>query len=223
MAEAYFTPEFAAFFAELEQNNHKAWFDANKKRYEQHVKQPMERLVAHYLDHLLQLEPHFQPQPLRSLIFRIYRDTRFSKDKTPYKTHLGAYFNPRGKNATGPGYYFQLNHSGLWAGCGIYEPDPATTKRIRAAIAAHPAEFASRLDSPAFREWYGPLQGERAKVLPKEWKAVAEREPRIAHKQFYCHASRPVEFCLQPALLPALVEMVRAAKPYHDWLTAALA
>lgn len=222
MPTAYLTPEFPAFFAELEQHNDKTWFDANKKRYEQHVKKPMEQLVDAYIEQLLKLEPNFQPQTTKSFIFRIYRDTRFSKDKTPYKTHLGAYFNPLGKNAVGPGYYFQMNHTGLWAGCGMYELEPATVKRIREAIAADPAGFAKNLDSKAFRQWFGELQGERAKVLSKELKPAAETEPRIAHKQFYCFCARPVEFYLQPDLVENLIAMAHAAKPYHDWLSAAI-
>ena len=127
---SYFTKDTLKFLKDLEKNNNKAWFDANKPRYEEHVKEPSARFAA-AIGSKLELEPN---------VMRIYRDTRFSKDKTPYKTNIGIGFG-HGKAVTAPGYFLHAGpgESAIYA--GVWHPEPPVLARIRAGIVAKPAAW----------------------------------------------------------------------------------
>ncbi|RIH87746.1 DUF2461 domain-containing protein [Calidithermus roseus] len=131
----YFTPELFKFLLELRYNNDRAWFQANKSRYEQHVRAPFLRFITDLAPHLQALNPAYTASE-RSL-FRIYRDTRFSADKSPYKTHAAAQF--RHLLASGdvhaPGFYLHLEPGESGVGGGLWQPDPENLARVRAAIA----------------------------------------------------------------------------------------
>jgi uncharacterized protein (TIGR02453 family) len=136
-----FTPELFEFLAELRENNNREWFAANKDRYEADVMEPALEFVEVFAPRLYEISPHFRADPRRvgGSLFRIYRDTRFSKDKTPYKTNAGVHFrHERGKDVHAPGFYLHLGPGECFAGAGIWHPDTATLSRIRDAIVADP-------------------------------------------------------------------------------------
>jgi uncharacterized protein (TIGR02453 family) len=138
----YFDAETFAFLRELRRNNERAWFTTNKPRYERSAKEPMLRFVADAGPALRKLSKNLvaDPRPVGGSMFRIYRDVRFSKDKSPYKTHLGAHF-PLGRGVHGPGYYLHVEPGGCFVAGGIWMPDPATLQAIREAIAKRPADW----------------------------------------------------------------------------------
>jgi uncharacterized protein (TIGR02453 family) len=142
-AMGYFDKELFRFLDELDANNNRQWFQANKDRYEQDVKEPFLDFISDAAPGLRKISRSIvaDPRPVGGSLFRIYRDVRFSKDKSPYKTHTGAHFQAGGKNAGGPGYYLHLQPGECFVAGGIWMPDPKTLQMIRERIADKPNEW----------------------------------------------------------------------------------
>ena len=139
--EASFGPELFAFLADLGAHNDREWFAANKERYEAHVLEPALAFVEDFGYRLPEISAHFEADPRRSggSLFRIHRDTRFSKDKSPYKTNTGMYFrHKRAKDVHAPGYYLHLAPGEVFAGGGIWRPATPALTAIRDAIVRDP-------------------------------------------------------------------------------------
>lgn len=219
------TSEFLNFLYELSQNNNREWFDKNKKRFEGTVKKPFEQFVAAVIRRIQAFEPHFQITPKES-IFRIYRDTRFSNDKTPYKTHMAAVFTAQGRKTTEewvyPGYYLQISYGSLNLGGGAYFLDKEMLSKVRQAIAQDPAGFHHVIDDPNFTGKYGALRGERNKILPPEFKSAALHEPLLYQKQFYFMAELDPEHVLGPDSVEFIGQYFEAAKPVNAFFRQAL-
>ena len=141
----YFTPEVFAFLRELSANNNREWFAENKTRYEQRVRGPVLQFISDFGPRLAKISPHLvaDPRPAGGSLFRFHRDTRFSRDKSPYKTHLGVhFFHDSGKKAPSvPGFYLHIAADECFAAAGIWHPDPAALSKVRDAIAAGDAEW----------------------------------------------------------------------------------
>jgi uncharacterized protein (TIGR02453 family) len=134
---AFFTPELFNFLRQLKRRNNRDWFNANKERYETEVRLPALQFIGSFAPHLHKISPYFvaDPHPTRGSMFRIYRDTRFSADKKPYKTHVGMSFNhSAGKHVHAPGFYLHLEPENCFAAGGIWHPDSPALTRIRSAI-----------------------------------------------------------------------------------------
>ena len=141
---ASFEPALFGFLVELEKNNDREWFAANKDRYEADVLEPALAFVEDFGYRLPAISPHMRAVPSRTggSLFRIYRDTRFSKDKSPYKTTVGIHFkHERAKDVQAPGFYLHLAPGEVFAGAGIWHPDMATLTTIRETIVAHPERW----------------------------------------------------------------------------------
>jgi len=140
---SYFTPELFRFLSRLKRNNDREWFLAHKDEYESCVRQPAIRFVTDFAVPLFEISPHLvaDPRSTRGSLFRIYRDTRFSNDKRPYKTHAAMRFSHRGKDVHSPGFYLHLEPGGCFAACGLWHPEPATLLKVRTAIVERPAEW----------------------------------------------------------------------------------
>src|ERR687888_1622679 len=139
--ETSFGPELFAFLEDLRANNNREWFAANKHRYEEHLLEPAIAFIDAFAPRLEKISPHFRAdsRPSGGSLFRIYRDTRFSKDKSPYKTNLGIHFrHERAKDVDAPGYYLHIGPGEVFAGGGMWHPDSSTATRIREAIVADP-------------------------------------------------------------------------------------
>src|SRR3989449_4722316 len=136
------------FLGDLAQNNNRPWFVWNKPAYDL-LRAEFEELVTDLVARVAKFDRGLGPVDPKKAMFRIYRDTRFSKDKTPYKTHFSAAIRDRAKRGLEPGYYFHIDHKGiLLAGGGIYQPDPTILARIRRYIAAKPAAPTQLLPHP---------------------------------------------------------------------------
>ena len=125
------------FLGELEDNNNREWFQAHKGRYEEQVKGPLLAFIGGFDDHLRRISAHFvaDPRPVGGSLFRIYRDVRFSKDKSPYKTAAGIHFrHERAKDVHAPGYYLHLETAACFAACGLWMPATAQAQQVRAAV-----------------------------------------------------------------------------------------
>lgn len=141
----YFSPELFRFLARLKRNNDRHWFLAHKEEYENCVRQPALRFIADFAAPLYDITPHVvaDPRPSRGSLFRIYRDTRFSADKRPYKTHVAMRFSHGGKNVHSPGFYLHLEPGGCFAACGLWHPEPPTLLKVRSAIVSRADEWRS--------------------------------------------------------------------------------
>jgi uncharacterized protein (TIGR02453 family) len=161
----YFTSETFAFLRELSDHNNRDWFAANKKRYESEVRDPALRFIADFGPRLNRIAPRLvaDPRPVGGSLFRIYRDTRFSRDKSPYKTHLGIhFFHERAKAAASvPGFYLHISPEECFAAGGIWHPDPQSLAKIREAIARGSKEWA------AIRKSKLPIEGGSLKRPPR--------------------------------------------------------
>jgi uncharacterized protein (TIGR02453 family) len=140
----HFTPATFDFLRELAANNDRVWFQANRQRWERDVRDPAVRFITDFAPRLAGISKRFRadPRPVGGSLFRIHRDTRFSKDKRPYKTHAGIQFrHDDGRDVHAPGYYLHIEPGSVFVGVGIWHPDGPTTRRIRDAIVDKPAAW----------------------------------------------------------------------------------
>lgn len=219
----YFTQEFIDFLRALSRNNKREWFHAHKKEYEEHVKGPFADFVAEIIDRVSLLDPEVEIEP-KDAIFRIARDTRFSKDKTPYKTHMAAVITREGRrNIQYPALYFHFSSDGVWVGGGVYKPEKETILRIRQAIKRDGARLERATRGKAFKELFGELRGEKNVRLPKEFAEEVERYPFIANKQFYYNAEYDdPRIVLRKDLPGFIMRHYRAGAKVNDFLRAAI-
>lgn len=215
-------PALIEFLDGLAHNNNRPWFVWNKPAYDI-LRQEFEALVADLAARIARFDPDLGPVDPRKSMFRIYRDTRFSKDKTPYKTRFGAALGDRSKRGEAPGYYFHIDHAGtLFAGGGIYRPHPPILQRIRRHIAAHPEALSRVLRDRRFKATYGGLAEEDAlKRPPKGFAADLPHIDAIRQRHFF----GGVEVDLRrhpPRDLPqAIAGSFRDLLPLMSWLRVA--
>lgn len=217
------TKEYFDFFAELEQNNNKEWFDANRKRYEKHVKVPFKKLVEQVITEVAFVDDSIAALEAKNAIFRINRDIRFSNDKMPYKTQMSAIISPIGKkDKTNPGLYFEIDQSGINVYGGTYMPDKYQLLNIRNNIAEDMDGFHEALANPEFVAHYGGFaESDKHKRLPKELQPAAAEEPLIFNKAFYFVSREEIDLD-DPRVVDIIMIKYLAAKPVSDWLKNAI-
>ncbi len=214
----YFNEDFLAFFIELAANNHKSWFDTNRKRYELSVREPFKRFVADLLDEAEKVSGSLDISP-SGAIFRINRDIRFSKDKTPYKLHMGAALTPGGRrNWDSAGVYIQLDPEHFRIYSGLYKPTPGKVEQVRAKLAARKKQWFAIVENEAFKSEFGSVKGEKNKVLPRVFKEAAENNPYLYHKSWYVVKHMDPETILRDDLLRFCVDHFKLLKQFNDFL-----
>lgn len=215
------TNAFTDFFSELELNNRKEWFDNNKKRYEADVRKPFQALVQEILEHVSVLNPSLADLHPKDCIFRINRDIRFSKDKTPYKTYAAAAFAPGGrKHMDYPGFYIEIGGSVFSIYGGIYTAESATVADIRYHIAGNSEIFDKLITLPTFVKYFKEIHGQKNKTLSSDLKEPAQLQPLIYNKQFYFYRTLPVsEIRENPVKI--ILDHYKVMQPLNDFLGAA--
>lgn len=214
----YFSPDFLQFFKELAANNYKEWFDENRKRYEKEVKDPFKKFVGDVIAEIHKTEPELVIEP-KNCIFRINRDIRFSKDKTPYKTNVSAVVSPGGrKDMTTPGLYLELGPERFAIYGGLYMPDTKLLKQVRNYITANMVEFKQAYQDEGFVSHYGQLHGEQNKRIDKEFRDAAEMEPLLYNKQFYYYSVLPEKEIENENLIGTVRTYYDAAMPVREFL-----
>ncbi|HYM75870.1 MAG TPA: DUF2461 domain-containing protein [Candidatus Dormibacteraeota bacterium] len=140
---AYFTPDLFRFLTRLKRNNNRDWFQAHKEEFETVAREPAVRFITDFAQPLYEITPYLvaDPRSTRGSLFRIYRDTRFSHDKKPYKTHIAMRFSHRGKDVHSPGFYLHLQPGESFAACGLWHPEPPTLLKVRNAIVERANEW----------------------------------------------------------------------------------
>jgi uncharacterized protein (TIGR02453 family) len=164
-----FDAKLFRFLRELRENNTRDWFRAHKERYEDSVRHPALRFISDFGPRLREISPQFvaDPRPVGGSLFRIHRDVRFSKDKSPYKTSVGIQFrHKQAKDVHSPGFYLHLEPAACFVGLGIWHPDGPTLNRIREAITENPVQWKRAIGGKKFREVYR-LEGDSLKRAPK--------------------------------------------------------
>jgi len=169
------------FLAELEANNERAWFQENKARYEAQARDPMLRFIAALSEPLQAISRHFDadPRPQGGSMFRIYKDTRFSRDKSPYKTHVAAQFRGCAEGVHGPGFYLHLQPGSSFAGGGLWHPEPEPLRQVRERIVSHSKAWR------ALRESGMEIEGESLKRVPQGFSAEHPFAEDLKLKDFY--------------------------------------
>ena len=214
----YFTPELFRFLRQLKRNNNREWFDRNKSRYEAVARDPALRFIAAFAAPLAKLSANFvaDPRPTRGSLFRIYRDTRFAHDKSPYKTHIGIHFSHQaGKDAHAPVFYLHLEADGCFVGAGVWHPEAPVLDRIRSAIASKPAEW------------------KKARAKLELWGDVLQRPPRgfapehafiedIKRKDFIAGEHLEEDQVCSPSFLKDYAKLCRKMSPLAAFTTRAL-
>ncbi|HLK14809.1 MAG TPA: DUF2461 domain-containing protein [Fimbriimonadaceae bacterium] len=209
------------FLRELELNNNRDWFTASKKRYETSVRAPMEAFAAELIERLRELYPNLAAEP-KDVLFRIYRDVRFSKDKTPYKTETSLAIGEKAKHDRAAStFYVHIGPRDAYYGSGYYMLEPEALRKVRAHLASNLGELEDRLNDVPFKRAFGTINGERGKVLPPELRAAAAAQPILFNKQFYYGAQFEPEEALAPDFAARLVELERAALPMNQFLSGA--
>ncbi len=210
------------FLAELAENNHKTWLDANRKRYEV-AKQTFETRVVDLLQALQSFDENLQDLEPKKCIFRINRDVRFSKDKSPYKSNFGAYFQKGGKKAVGAGYYLHLQPNGesFFAG-GIYAPQPIELGKIRQEIDYNLPDFQAIVTNPTFTGLFNGLSGEKMKTTPKGYTIDNPALEYLRFKSFTIWHKVADEFMRQDTWIPTASTAFQAIKPLNDFLNRAV-
>jgi uncharacterized protein (TIGR02453 family) len=219
-----FGPELFRFLNDLRAHNDRDWFAANKQRYEEHVLEPAIAFIEAFAPKLEKISPHFRAdaRPSGGSLFRIYRDTRFSKDKSPYKTNVGIHFrHEHAKDAHAPGFYLHIGPGEAFAGAGIWHPDTATATRIRETIvedtdgwrrATRVGSFPKRLE----------LGGDSLKRVPPWADADHPYADDLKRKDFFGGARLSDQDVVAPGFVDEYAKICRAASPLVLFLCGAL-
>ncbi len=213
----YFSADFLDFFKELAANNHKDWFDENRKRYEKNVKKAFENFVNDLIAEFKKHDPSIEITH-KEAIFRINRDIRFSKDKSPYKLNRSAIISPKGrKDKATPGLYLEMGPEHLRIYSGVYQPDKDQLYAIRDYIIQHEAEFNKLAQDKKFLNFFDEIRGDKNKILPKEFKEKATDIPLLFNKQFFWYVTHPAEVVLSEDLMKTVMEAYHTTKALTDF------
>ena len=221
---AGFPEDFFRFFEDLKQNNERAWFNEHKPRYLEAVVNPISEFIVCMAPRLESISPHYiaNPKPHGGSMFRIYRDTRFSKDKTPYKTPAGVQFrHTAGKDAHAPGFYVHLATDELFFGGGVWLPPNPVLNRIRDHIVDNAASW-GRIRNAKKVLASGGIRGDSLKRPPRGFDAEHRHIEDLKKKSFYVATEAPPASALKPEFLDEVTEGFRLAAPMMHFVTDAL-
>lgn len=209
------------FLKDLKLNNNKAWFDENRAAYLQ-AKEDFESFVQQLIDGLVKLDPGMEGLRVKDCVFRIYKDVRFSKDKSPYKVNMGASFARGGKKSPAAGVYFHIEPGGhSMAAGGLWMPEPAVIKKVRQEIDYNFAEFQRIVGAKDFIRLFGKVNGDSLKNAPQGYH---EDNPAIAYlklKSWVVTTHVSDDVVTQPTLAREILRIFSAMLPFLGFLNAA--
>ena len=213
-----FTPEALKFLRALKRNNDRDWFQARKEQFEELLRNPMLELLACINDDLMKFAPDYVMEPSKAL-FRIYRDTRFSHDKSPYKTHLAAVFSHRVMPRNhGAGFYFQISTDKVGMGGGIYQPPPDLLRRLREHIAENPREYQKAIEEVNARKIAGKFEGQPLTRVPKGFDPQHPAAELLKCRSLFFYSELPAETALQPQFEKEITTRFRAITQFVQLL-----
>jgi uncharacterized protein (TIGR02453 family) len=219
-----FPEDFFKFYNELKENNNRDWFTVNKPRYLESVVKPMGGYIVAIAPHLQRISPFYKanPRPHGGSMFRIYRDARFSKDKTPYKTHAACHFrHEAGRDAHAPGFYLHIETDRVSIGGGIWRPPSKQLGQIREFIADNPSAWEKLARSAAVRKMDG-IKGDSLKRAPRGYSPDARHIEDLKRKSFFLMSNNDAGLALSPALVTESAKVFRTIAKLNHFITDAL-
>ncbi len=216
----HFTRKTFDFLRELARNNNREWFKANKEVYETDVQGPAFLFIQDFSTHLARMSPHFRadPRPVGGSLFRIYRDVRFSKDKSPFKTHAGIQFrHMQAKDAHAPGFYLHLEPKGCFVGLGIWRPNGPAVKKIREGLVEDPGRWKRAVSGKAFKERF-ELSGDRLVRPPAGFDPAHPLMDDLKRKDYVAMAGISQAQVTAPGFLQEFAGYCRAGLPFVSYL-----
>src|SRR5579863_10119253 len=218
-----FRPEALTFLRNLARNNDRAWFQPRKEQFETELKEPMLAIIRKVTEAMLDFAPPFV-RPAEKCLFRIYRDTRFSNDKRPYKTHVAAWWSHQGLEKTsGAGYYFHVSAKEMIVAAGAYMPEKDQLAAIRHWLLDHHTEFKKLLQSAAVRRTFTEFEGNALTRPPKGFPADHPGMDLIRCRQWGLARTLPAEEALKPKFAAALIRDFKIAAPVVNALNTPIA
>jgi uncharacterized protein (TIGR02453 family) len=210
------------FLSQLKHNNNREWLEAHRTAYDA-SREEFVLFVGNLIKELSQLEPAVSMLEPKDCIFRMYRDIRFSKDKTPYKTHFGAYFAEGGKKSTKAGYYLHLEPGGksMLAG-GVYMPPPEDLKKIRQEIDYNGEQLRNIINNADFKKYYGAISGEKLKTTPKGYSPEHPEIELLKQKDFIASHYMDDTIVSKANFLHYSIKVWKSLKPFNHFMNAAL-
>ena len=218
--------DYFRFFKELSANNNREWFEANKARFKESVQAPLVAFVEAMAPRLKKVSKHFVADPRLNggSIFRIYKDVRFSKDRTPYKTHGGVQFrHARGKDAHAPGFYVHMGPGEVFFGGGIWMPPSDVLLTIRQAIRDDGAAWRKATTGAAFKKRFGEVRGDRLTRPPRGFDGEDANIDDIRRKSFFAMEEASEKLAKSAALPDAVAAAMSEAAPLMKFLCKATA
>lgn len=209
------------FLVALMNNNNRDWFNEHKKEYED-AKLDFEHLIDALIPPIQNLDPRITNLTAKQTTFRIYRDVRFSKDKTPYKANFGSYIAPEGRKSIYSGYYLHIEPGNLMLAGGAYHPQSEHLKKIRSEIYYNLNEYKSIIDNPAFKKTFGQIEGDKLKRPPKDFPADFEGVEYLKHKDFTVFHLFNEKELLSEDFTEYAMRIFKKMKPLNDFLNRAL-
>jgi len=220
-----FPDEMFRFLRELKKHNDREWFNANKERYKAFVVAPMVSFIEAMDGRLARVSDCFiaDPRPNGGSMFRIYRDTRFSKDKSPYKEHVACHFrHMSGKDAHAPGFYVHLEPDDVFFGGGIWHAPNPVLNRIRQAIVDDPDTWKSSTRKKSFRDRFGALAGDRLKRPPQGFDPDHPYVEDLKRKDYFGVQSVDPKLARSPKFIDEVTSAFVALKPFMAFITSAV-
>jgi uncharacterized protein (TIGR02453 family) len=221
---SHFTAALFEFLRELEVNNDRAWFEANRDRYIEDVQEPALAFIADFAPRLTAISPHLRADAKvqGGSLFRIHRDTRFSADKAPYKTNTGVHFrHERSKDAHAPGYYLHLQPGECFMGAGLWRPETKVAYRIREKIAQDAPGWKNAAYGKRFTDVYS-LQGDSLVRPPKGFEADHPFMPDLKRKDFIASIPLTEELVTAPDFMEKFSDYCQRATPFMAFLCGAV-
>lgn len=224
VTKSYFTPALFTWLRQLKKNNNREWFQKSKDRYLETVRDPLLHFISDFGPRLEKISPHFvaDPRPSGGSMFRIYRDTRFSKEKTPYKTHAAAQFRHQaGKDVHAPGFYLHLEPGEVFVGAGIWHPDSKALAGIRELIVEDPTGWKKSISGTSFKSDFA-LGGEALKRPPRGFDPDHPLVEELKRKDFVASTRFSEEDACSPDFLTTFTRACRTMSPFVHYLTRAV-
>ena len=224
VGRGHFTRRTFDFLRDLDENNNREWFQGNKGRYENEVKGPALEFIQDFSESLKTLSPHFRADPRGNggSLFRIYRDTRFSKDKSPYKTHTGIQFrHEQAKDAHAPGFYLHLEPKGCFVGLGIWHPAGPTVRKLREGLVEDPKGWTEAVAASSFKKRLS-LSGDSLVRPPRGFDPEHPLVEDLKRKDFIAAAPLTMKQVIQPAFIQEYASYCGSGRAFMAFLCKSL-
>jgi uncharacterized protein (TIGR02453 family) len=209
------------FLKTLEENNSREWFQKNKAWYNASLAD-FKQMIAQLIPAIAVFDKNVASLEVNDCLFRIYRDIRFSHDKTPYKTNFGAYMSSGGRKSIYAGYYFHLEPDGNMLAGGLYMPQPEILKRVRQEIYENIDEFLDIINAPDFKKYFGTIEGRKLKKCPTGFSSEFEHSDLLCYKDYSILNSLTDKSLLSVKSIDDFVKVFRAMLPLNSFINTAI-